>query len=336
MILVTLIINIIIFYYLDTIARFVNTYDVPDKKLKIHKRKTPLLGGIILMINYLLYFLSQEFSKNNFFINHFELENLLGMLFLIIGFFILGFYDDKIKLSPNKKFLFSILIVLMALYLNNDLVINKVSISFYENKIFFENFSTLFTLFCILILTNSLNFYDGINGQSCIFFIIIFLYLYITNNYNEFYLFNIIVLIFLLALNLTDKIFLGDCGVFLLSSIVSISLIYEHNVNKNIFFADEIFLLLILPGFDLVRLTFTRILNKKNAFFGDRNHIHHLLVKRFSLLNSNLILIILSICPIFMFSVLKINFYLSFFSFTFLYLILITFLKPDDKKYNYR
>ena len=100
MILVTLIINIIIFYYLDTIARFVNTYDVPDKKLKIHKRKTPLLGGIILMINYLLYFLSQEFSKNNFFINHFELENLLGMLFLIIGFFILGFYDDKIKLSP--------------------------------------------------------------------------------------------------------------------------------------------------------------------------------------------------------------------------------------------
>ena len=67
MILVTLIINIIIFYYLDTIARFVNTYDVPDKKLKIHKRKTPLLGGIILMINYLLYFLSQEFSKITFY-----------------------------------------------------------------------------------------------------------------------------------------------------------------------------------------------------------------------------------------------------------------------------
>ena len=29
----------------------------------------------------------------------------------------------------------------------------KKTISFYENKIFFENFSTLFTLFCILILT---------------------------------------------------------------------------------------------------------------------------------------------------------------------------------------
>ena len=336
MILVTLIVNIIIFYYLDRIARFVNTYDVPDKKLKIHKRKTPLLGGVILMINYLFYFLLQEFSKNNFLTNQYELDNLLGMASLIIGFFILGFYDDKIRLSPNKKFIFSILIVLMALTLNNNLVVNMVSISFYENKIFFENFSTLFTIFCILILTNSLNFYDGINGQSCIFFIIIFSYLYITNNHNEFYLYNIIILIFLLTLNLNDKIFLGDCGVFLLSSIVSISLIYEHNVNKNIFFSDEIFLLLILPGFDLVRLTFTRILNKKNAFFGDRDHIHHLLIKRFSLLNSNIILIILSICPIFLFSVLKINFYLSFLSFTFFYLILITFLKPNDKKYNYR
>ncbi len=336
MILVTLIVNIIIFYYLDRIARFVNTYDVPDKKLKIHKRKTPLLGGVILMINYLFYFLLQEFSKNNFLTNQYELDNLLGMASLIIGFFILGFYDDKIRLSPNKKFIFSILIVLMALTLNNNLVVNMVSISFYENKIFFENFSTLFTIFCILILTNSLNFYDGINGQSCIFFIIIFSYLYITNNHNEFYLYNIIILIFLLTLNLNDKIFLGDCGVFLLSSIVSISLIYEHNVNKNIFFSDEIFLLLILPGFDLVRLTFTRILNKKNAFFGDRDHIHHLLIKRFSLLNSNIILIILSIYPIFLFSVLKINFYLSFLSFTFFYLILITFLKPNDKKYNYR
>ena len=291
MILVTLIVNIIIFFYLDRIARFVNTYDVPDKKLKIHKRKTPLLGGVILMINYLFYFLLQEFSKNNFLTNQYELDNLLGMASLIIGFFILGFYDDKIRLSPNKKFIFSILIVLMALTLNNNLVVNMVSISFYENKIFFENFSTLFTIFCILILTNSLNFYDGINGQSCIFFIIIFSYLYITNNHNEFYLYNIIILIFLLTLNLNDKIFLGDCGVFLLSSIVSISLIYEHNVNKNIFFSDEIFLLLILPGFDLVRLTFTRILNKKNAFFGDRDHIHHLLIKRFSLLNSNIILI---------------------------------------------
>ena len=336
MILVTLIVNIIIFFYLDRIARFVNTYDVPDKKLKIHKRKTPLLGGVILMINYLFYFLLQEFSKNNFLTNQYELDNLLGMASLIIGFFILGFYDDKIRLSPNKKFIFSILIVLMALTLNNNLVVNMVSISFYENKIFFENFSTLFTIFCILILTNSLNFYDGINGQSCIFFIIIFSYLYITNNHNEFYLYNIIILIFLLTLNLNDKIFLGDCGVFLLSSIVSISLIYEHNVNKNIFFSDEIFLLLILPGFDLVRLTFTRILNKKNAFFGDRDHIHHLLIKRFSLLNSNIILIILSIYPIFLFSVLKINFYLSFLSFTFFYLILITFLKPNDKKYNYR
>lgn len=335
MIYILLITNILIFLQFDKIAKFVNIYDIPDKKLKTHKKKTPLLGGVIVIINYFFYFLIQELSKDNF-IDHYDFKNLLGIIFLVLGFFILGFYDDKIGLSPNTKLFLSLTIVLIVLFLNNNLVINRMSISIYGNKIFFENFSILFTIFCILILTNALNFYDGINGQSCIFLIIVFSFLYLINNTNEFYLLNIVILLFLLILNLNNKIFLGDCGIFLLSSVISISLIYEHNVYKNIFFADEIFLLLILPGIDLVRLTISRILNRKNPFLGDRNHIHHLLLRKFSLFSSNIILIFLSIYPIFIFSIIKLNLYISFFSFTFFYFILITFLKLNDKKYNHR
>ena len=60
------------------------------------------------------------------------------------------------------------MIVLIVLFLNNNLVINKMSISIYGNKIFLRIFLILFTIFCILIL-NALNFYDGINGQSVFF-----------------------------------------------------------------------------------------------------------------------------------------------------------------------
>ena len=88
-------------------------------------------------------------------------------------------------------------------------------------------------------------------------------------------------------------LFLGDSGVYLLSIILSISLIYEHNVQNNISYADEIFLLL-LPGFDLVRLTITRMFNSKNPLLGDRKHIHHLLVSKFSLTISNTIFFFLN------------------------------------------
>ena len=83
------------------------------------------------------------------------------------------------------------------------------------------------------------------------------------------------------------------------------------------------FFLLILPGYDLVRLTSTRIFKGKNAFYGDRNHIHHLLIDKFSLLISNIILLLYILTPIVFFSFFNLNFYLVLFIFTISYIILI-------------
>ena len=77
----------------------------------------------------------------------------------------------------------------------------------------------------------------------------------------------------------------------MLVAIASVSLIYEHNFMGNIRFVDEIFFLLLLPGFGLLRLTLTRIKNGKNAFLGDRNHIHHLINNKLSLIYTNIILL---------------------------------------------
>ena len=107
--------------------------------------------------------LSIDLNKLNF------LEIIASLLF-IFGYFILGLYDDKINLSPNKKIFYSILIILLAIFFNENLVVKMMSISFIESKIFLDNYSYFFTIFCILILVNALNFYDGINGQSCLIF----------------------------------------------------------------------------------------------------------------------------------------------------------------------
>ena len=97
---------------------------------------------------------------------------------------------------------------------------------------------------------------------------------------NYFYLMTILLILFILQFNIRNKIFLGDSGIYLLGIILSLSLIYEHNIQKNIIFSDEIFFLLILPGVDLLRLSINRLLKQKNLFFGDRNQIHHSLIKR--------------------------------------------------------
>ena len=325
--------NLIIFFKISKLSKFFNIYDKPDNKLKLHKKEIPIIGGIILALNFsvlffyqiffLKEFLSIDLNKLNF------LEIITGLLF-ILSYFILGLYDDKINLSPNKKIFFSILIILLAISFNENLVVKMMSISFIENKIFLDNYAYFFTIFCILILVNALNFYDGINGQSCLIFLISFSYLFIKSDMHYFYIISIILILFILFLNISNKIFLGDSGIYLLGIILSSSLIYEHNIQKNIIFADEIFFLLLLPGLDLLRLTLKRLLSFKNPFFGDRDHIHHLLINRYSLKVTNLILFLTSIIPIILFSVFTINFFLVFFIFLVIYVFLIKILKSND------
>ena len=330
LILILLFINLAIFLNFKKFAEVINVYDAPDKKLKLHKKNTPILGGLILIINYSIYLLFQLIFSDNFLSipqKIFNIEGYLSILILIFGFFILGFYDDKNKLAPKNKLFISILLILVSILLNQNLILNSFSLTIFTNKVFLNSFSITFTIFCIILLINALNFFDGINGQSCIFFIIVFSFLFFKSEMNYFYLLSILLILFILFLNLMNKLFLGDGGIFLMGIIASISLILEHNVQKNIVYVDEIFFLLLLPGIDLIRLTIIRVFKGRNAFFGDRNHIHHLLVNKFSIFYTNLILIFVSLIPIIMFLFLELNFFIVFFIFLILYIFIISTLR---------
>ena len=326
--------NLLLFVNLKKIANFINIFDKPDGKLKLHKIKTPIVGGFILALNFSLIFFYQIFFLKNFLsldVNNFHNLELFSLLLFIFAFFFLGLYDDKYKLNPLKRLVLSILFIFIAIFLNNNLLITNFSLSFYGSRIFLDNLSIVFTIFCILILTNSLNFYDGINGQSCLIFIYCFTYLFFRSDFNLFYLTSITLILMIMLPNLKNMFFLGDSGVYLISIILSISLIYEYNIHKNIVYADEIFFLLLLPGLDLLRLTISRSLNKKNPLFGDRKHIHHLLINKFSLVFSNIFLLLMSILPIFLFTFLDLNFFIVFFVFLVIYIFSIQYLKSSVK-----
>ena len=92
------------------------------------------------------------------------------------------------------------------------------------------------------------------------------------------------------------------------------------------------FFLLLLPGIDLIRLTLVRLYKGKNPFYGDRDHLHHLLLNKFSLFTSNFILFVFSIFPIFLFYLISKNFFLIFAIVIFKYLFTILFLKSNALK----
>ncbi len=326
---VFILLNTVIFFGLDRLSKLINIFDKPDNLLKKHKSIVPLIGGVILIINILTYIILDLVFNLQFFDIKISKREYFSLLFFILSFFLIGLYDDKYQIKPEKKFFLSILVSIFVVTINKDMLIHNILLSFYDQIIFLSNFKYFFTIFCIIILINSLNFYDGINGQSLIFFIISFSFLAIKTSSPIVYIFFICNLLFLLFLNLRNRIFLGDNGIYVLTIILSISLIYEHNVYRSIIFADEIFLLLFLPGLDLLRLTILRLMKGKNPFYGDRNHIHHLLLENYSLVKSNLILFVLAIAPIITFNILKFNFFLVVSIFLIFYLAIIIKLKKN-------
>ena len=142
-----LILNFLFFCYIKKITNFVNIFDEPDNNLKKHKSRVPLLGGIIIASNIILFILIIIFLNYEFINFEMSLRGYFSIFFFLTLFFLLGFFDDKYKLKPEKKFFLSILFSLFFLSLNDDLIIRNIQFSFYQHLVFLDNFSLIFTIF---------------------------------------------------------------------------------------------------------------------------------------------------------------------------------------------
>ena len=272
-------INLTFFFLTKKIAFKLNFFDHPDNFRKIHRKKIPAIGGLIFFINISIYFFSEKFffTDQNFFSTN---RDLLSFFFGSFFFFLVGLYDDKYTLRANTKFALSAIIILFSINLSDNFLINNLRFEFTNYQIYLNNFSLIFTLFCILVFLNSFNMIDGINGLSVSYYLICISFLFLPLNINVFYISSLVCALFFLINNFRNKIFLGDNGSLLLGFMLSLLFIKFYNEKKIL--ADEIILLMMLPGLDLMRVSITRILNNKNAFFPDQNHLHHLLLKKFN------------------------------------------------------
>lgn len=306
------------FFLIRNYFFFANKFKIYDLNNSI---KISLLGGVFLIINIFFLFL---FSQLKIIEKEFYYE--IYSIFLIFSFFIVGFYDDKIKLNPFTRFVL-IFLLLMLFLINSEFLISNINFTF-EKSFLIENkiAQIFFTTFCIVAFINALNFFDGINLQVSIYSILVLTFFSFIK-FSFFLLIIILSLFFFLFLNYKNKSFLGDSGVYILGVIISLTSINLHN--SNLLYADEIIFLMFLPGLDMIRLFFQRIINKKNPFLGDTDHIHHLL-KKFFFNRTILITIFLSFFPFLIYKLFIIFKVQIFIIFVFLYFMMVNLLKKNE------
>ena len=176
-------------------------------------------------------------------------------------------------------------------------MINKIYFSFTDYSLTLPNFISIFwTVLCFLLFINAVNMFDGINYQVGLYSISLSLFFLINNYFEVFFTFILIGLITFLFLNHKYKSFLGDSGSYLLAFIFGYFFIKMYNQSTTLK-VDQIVLFMIIPGIDLIRLFITRIIKGQNPFTPDRNHLHHIISAKFSLIKTNLIIQTLIITP---------------------------------------
>ena len=296
----SLLINFPIFILFNKITNLININDKADNIRKFHKSEIPLFGGILITYNIIIFIILNEVFKLNLLNEINTKREYFSFCFGIILFFLIGIYDDKFNLSANKKLLLNFFIVFFLVLVDEDLLIKQLNFSFLDQPIYLKSFSYLFTVLCILLFLNALNMFDGLNSQAAFFCFIIFLIFTIKNVFISTSTITILVLLIFLIYNYNNKMFLGDGGTQVLAFLISYIFIKSYNLYSS-FKPDEIFAILSFPGLDMFRLFIFRLASGKNPFSPDRNHIHHLIQKKFNSFQTFLLIQFFIILNLFLF-----------------------------------
>ncbi len=214
--------------------------------------------------------------------------SLLVPLLLI---FVVGLYDDIYDVDFKLKFIFQI--IAAKIIIDNGLILDNLHGLFgiYDLN---SMFAQLFSVFIIVSIINAFNFIDGLDGLASSVILILLVSFEFFSKYTSDLLFlstiilSSIVPVLIGNFSKNKKIFLGDSGSLFLGTIASIYIMSvlsnfylikpEFDLNKIIFVISIFF----YPIVDFTRVILIRIIRGKSPFYADKNHIHHLLLKKYN------------------------------------------------------
>jgi len=304
-------INLYIIPIIIKIAKVKKLYDVPDLR-KSHQSSIPTLGGLGIyasIVSVGLTFIN-TCGMNGGGISS-SLTSLPPIFAGITLIFFIGMKDDLLNISAWKKLTVEF-VALFILIVIGDVRLDSMQGMFYIGHISYTS-SLLLSLFAGIVIINSFNLIDGIDGLAssvAMLGSLVFGSYFILSSEWEYAVLSFIMLGALIPFFIynvfgkKNKIFMGDTGSLILgfSMIVLVFKFNEMNaagVTKYYFAGGPAFsfAVLIIPMFDTLRVFTIRIFKGQSPFKADRLHIHHILLDLgFSHLQSTLILIGFNLC----------------------------------------
>lgn len=275
------------------IARKTGFLDVPASNHKKHAKATPLLGGLAMFTSWIIAIAAGIFAVRNGLVPHwavFEgvmpgMSNALPDLAVIAGCaalaVLLGLWDDKFAMSAAAKFGGQFVIALIVtLYGGVRLNI------FVEN----QYVVAAVTVFWIMLLMNSINFFDNMDGLAAgVIAIALGIFAVIAGLNGQFFIAAISSLScgvccgFWFYNMAPARIFMGDSGSHFLGFLAAVTAaevsFFDISYSLSRFPVLIPVLVLALPLFDTAMVVMIRTFNKKPFWIGDHNHISHRFVR---------------------------------------------------------
>lgn len=287
-ILFLLLINLILIIFNKKINNFVNVKSFPDNSKRLHKNPTYATGWIFFFFNFLAIFIYSFFYNVSDFLNILSVKEKIIYFSILTSALVYGILDDKLDLNYIQKLIIFTILFFLLFTIFPIFKLQFIKFYFYNYKLSLNQTSVIISIFLSLYFLNMLNMFDGINNQLSFILILFSSFLIFKVG------FDLILIAFLLStlsfglLNYKNKCFLGNAGIVFISFFVIT--ILGLRTNNEIIKLDSLIILFFIPFIDTLRLFFHRILNNKNPFKGDTNHIHHILLKKYGQKKTNLLI----------------------------------------------
>lgn len=252
--------------------------DIPKDARRMHKKPTPRIGGIAIIFGFMVATLC--FAEPS--------RQLAGTLAGAGIIAVMGFIDDCKNLDAKLKFVIQIIAALVVIFVGDikiDVFTNPNVLSSNPYWVLPSWLSVVLTVLWIVLITNAVNFIDGLDGLAAgVSAIMSVSLVFISIRVGEYPIAILGIALMgscfgFLPFNFNPaKIFMGDTGsTFLGFMLATLSIQGVFKSYAVISFAVPL-LILGLPLFDATFAMVRRILRGESPMKADRGHLHHRLV----------------------------------------------------------
>jgi len=246
-----------------------NWYDVEDPR-KMHKGNIPRLGGISVILTFVIFCIIEVFVFKTVFFKE-SLLLILGTLLIFVS----CIADDFVTMRARCKLIFQVLAALCVAF----------------SPFTFKNLFGL-QLPCwldhtavflwTLLIVNAYNLIDGVDwlcsGLS-VFTLIFYAAVHYVSGSSNFIFIMILccsVIGFMVWNKPKAKIFLGDCGSETLGYLIAVIPLLPTKIQNFEYYRALIVLIIsAIPTIDVLAAIIRRVRDKKGVFNPDRAHLHH-------------------------------------------------------------